>query len=180
MKRLIVTDTGPLVIFARTGRLDIVLGVAERVVLTETVRQESTAILIKPGAAAIAKAIEDGCLSVVADAVDSAIEKTALDPGEKSAIAYAMSQPADGLTLLMDERRGRSVAKSHGLAVIGSAGLLVVAKRRRLIASVKHVLDDWEKAGYWLDPAVVESVLSKAGETPAPTSRAGARKVSPA
>ena len=172
MKRLIVTDTGPLVIFARTGRLDIVLGVAERVVLTETVRQESTAIVVKPGAAAIADAIKSGRLTVVADVEDCAIEKTNLDAGEKSAIAYAMSQRAAGTALLIDERRGRSVAQSHGLKVIGSAGLLVVAKRRQLITSVKEVLDDWKKIGYWLDPALVETVLKTAGEIPSPAGKA--------
>lgn len=171
MKKLIVTDTGPLVIFARTGRLDIVLGVAERVVLTETVRQECTAIVMKPGAAAIADAIADGRLTVVADVEDCAIEKTILDAGEKSAIAYAMSQPAADTTLLVDERRGRSVAQSHGLTVIGSAGLLVVAKRRQLVTSVKEVLDDWKRAGYWLDPALAEAVLNTAGETPSPAGK---------
>ncbi len=69
----------------------------------------------------------------------------------------------------MDERRGRSVAALHGLAVIGSAGLLVVAKRLELITSVAQVLDDWEKVGYWLDSSVVKTVLSMAGEVPPST-----------
>jgi len=175
MKRLIVTDTGPLVIFARTGRLDIVLGVAERIVLTETVRQESTAMVMKPGAAAIAEAIEDGRLAVVPDVEDCAIEKTILDAGEKSAIAYALSQPAADTALLIDERRGRNVAQSHGLRVIGSAGLLVVAKRRELITSVKEVLNDWKRVGYWLDPALVEAVLNTAGEFSSPTGKVSRR-----
>lgn len=170
MRRLLVTDTGPLVIFARSGWIDVLVGLAERVILTETVRDECTANIAKPGAAAIASAIQDGRLTVVADVVNSAIEKTVLDPGEKSAIACAMSLAPAVLTLLMDERRGRSVARSHGLAVIGSAGLLVVAKRRQLIASVKQVLEDWEKAGYWLDRAILESVLTKAGEASSPAS----------
>ncbi|MBK8523492.1 MAG: DUF3368 domain-containing protein [Betaproteobacteria bacterium] len=169
MKRLVVTDTGPLVIFARSGRLDIVLGVAERVIVTETVRRECTANILKPGAVEIAKALGDGRLTTVADVVNPAIEKTHLDPGEKSAIAYAISLPPKDGTLLMDERRGRSVAALHGLAVIGSAGLLVVAKRLELITSVAQVLDDWEKVGYWLDSSVVKTVLSMAGEVPPST-----------
>lgn len=164
MKRLVVTDTGPLVIFARTGMLNIVLGVAERVIVTETVRQECTANLLKPGAAEIANAIQESRLTVVADVVDKAIEKTVLDPGEKSAIAYAMTLVPNDVTLLIDEIRGRSVAKANGLAVIGSAGLLVVAKRLQLIANVAQVLDEWQKAGYWLDRAVIEAVLKAAGE----------------
>lgn len=166
MRRLVVTDTGPLIIFARSGRLDIVLGAAEHVVVTETVQRECTANSLKPGAVEIAKAIEAGRLTVVADVVDPAIEKTTLDRGEKSAIAYAMSLPPNEATLLMDERRGRSVAKSHGLTVIGSAGLLIVAKRLQLITSVKQVLDDWEGVGYWLDSSVKTTVLIQAGEAP--------------
>ncbi|MEN9376406.1 MAG: hypothetical protein RL710_1563, partial [Pseudomonadota bacterium] len=55
----------------------------------------------------------------------------------------------------MDAVRGRAVARHLGLGVIGSAGLLVVAKKMGLLAQVKPVIESWQQSGYWIDKAVV-------------------------
>ncbi len=164
MKRLIVTDTGPLIIYARTGYLPVLRGVAGSIVLTQTVQHECTRNPWQPGAAAILEALAQGHLTVVTDVGTDATGKASLDSGEKSAINYALTQDPQHSRLLMDEVRGRAVAKHLGLAVIGSAGLLVVAKKMGLIAQVKPVIESWRQAGYWIDKAVVSSVLQAAGE----------------
>jgi predicted nucleic acid-binding protein len=64
----------------------------------------------------------------------------------------------------MDAVRGRAVARHLGLGVIGSAGLLVVAKKMGLLAQVKPVIESWQQSGYWIDKAVVNSVLQAATE----------------
>ena len=50
-----------------------------------------------------------------------------LDPGETAAILLAEEMSADAL--LIDGRRGRSVAAGPGIAVIGTLGVLAGAKR---------------------------------------------------
>jgi predicted nucleic acid-binding protein len=164
MKRLIVTDTGPLIIFARTGTLPVLRGVADQIVLTQTVQLECTRNAWQPGAAAILEALAQGHLTLVPDVATDATGKATLDPGEKSAINYALTQDPQHCRLLMDEVRGRVVAKHLGLAVIGSAGLLVVAKQMGLVAQVKPVIESWRQSGYWIDKAVVDSVLQAAFE----------------
>lgn len=164
MKRLIVTDTGPLIIYARTGYLPVLRGVADSIVLTQTVQHECTRNAWQPGAAAILEALAQGHLTVVPDVATDATGKASLDPGEKSAINYALTQDPQHCRLLMDEVRGRAVAKHLGLAVIGSAGLLVVAKRMGLVAQVKPVIESWRQSGYWIDKAVVNNVLQAAAE----------------
>ena len=54
-----------------------------------------------------------------------------LDPGEKAAIETAMSLGAS--ILLMDEKKGRQAAESHGFVVVGVLGILVSAARRGLV-----------------------------------------------
>ena len=164
MKRLIVTDTGPLIIYARTGYLPVLRGVADCIVLTQTVQHECTRNAWQPGAVVILEALAQGHLTVVPDVALDATGKASLDPGEKSAINYALTQDPKHCRLLMDEVRGRAVAKHLGLAVIGSAGLLVVAKKMGLLEQVKPVIESWRQSGYWIDKAVVNSILQAAAE----------------
>ena len=139
MTRLIVTDTGPLIIYARTGYLYVLRGVADCVVLTQTVQHECTRNAWQPGAVVILEALAQGHLTVVPDVAHDATGKASLDPGERSAINYALTQDPKHCRLLMDEVRGRAVAKHLGLAVIGSAGLLVVAKKMQGSATLSTV-----------------------------------------
>lgn len=59
--------------------------------------------------------------------------------GEAQSIVLAEELRAD--LLLMDERRGRAVARQHGLSVMGVGGVLLMAKNQGLLAKVRPVLD---------------------------------------
>ena len=62
-----------------------------------------------------------------------------LDPGETEAIALALAHP--DATLLIDERRGRRYAAFRGLRIVGTFGLVVLAKRSGLVPAVRPVFD---------------------------------------
>ena len=85
-----------------------------------------------------------------------------LDAGEASAIALALET---GVHLVaIDERRGRLVARDLGLAVTGSVGLLLRAKRLGLIDAVAPRLQAMRERGIWLGEALVHRVLAEARE----------------
>jgi len=68
---------------------------------------------------------------------------------------------------VIDERRGRAVATRLGVAVKGTLGVLVLAKRSGLMPAVAPVIQAMRERGLWLGAEVVAEVLSLAGEGPA-------------
>ena len=65
----------------------------------------------------------------------------------------------------MDERRGHQIALALGIRTIGVLGILIQAKKSRLIPEVRLLLDALERdAQFWIAAAVQARVLALAGE----------------
>lgn len=89
-------------------------------------------------------------------------EAALLDPGERAAIALAVSMP--GTWILLDEFAARKVAGDLGLPVKGTLGVLVEAKRRGLVVAVRPLIERMLANGCRLAPELVAMVLSSVGE----------------
>ncbi len=86
----------------------------------------------------------------------------ALDAGEAAAIPLAEEL---GAVLLVDDGAARAVASERGIAVIGSLGVLLTAKRRGHLDAVAPVLDRMVALGMFVAPALRAHVLALAGES---------------
>jgi len=62
-----------------------------------------------------------------------------LDHGEAEAISLSVDLDAD--FLIIDEQKGRQVAKNYGLTIIGLLGVLLEAKSRGALTAVKPTLE---------------------------------------
>ena len=97
---------------------------------------------------------------------DSALYKEleeSLDPGEAEAIVLAKELDAE--LLLIDERKGRQIAKEHGLQIVGLLGVLIDAKRMGRVTSLKPLMDRLiNEASFWISPKLYQSVLAEVGE----------------
>jgi predicted nucleic acid-binding protein len=87
-----------------------------------------------------------------------------LGPGETQVLAPAL-ESSEPLTLF-DDALARRVAASLGIAVEGTLGLLLDAKRTGLLASVRPLLDRLQSLGFRLDSGTRYAVLRLAGEAP--------------
>jgi predicted nucleic acid-binding protein len=94
--------------------------------------------------------------------IDRRILSANLGRGETEAIALAVE--LGGHQVLVDERSGRRLAASLGLPVIGTVGLLVVAKRHGVLPTVRPSLETLRATGFFLADDVIRVVLRSAGE----------------
>lgn len=158
----VVADAGPLIGLARVGLLDLLRRLYGKVLIPVEVFEELQISEDRPGSRALRTALAEGWLEAVT--VRSAPVKplSLLGPGEASAILYAERHPC--LFLLLDERRGRSVAKSRGSRVVGTGGVLLMAKREGLLVRVSDALDQLAAGGYRLSSDLREQILALAGE----------------
>lgn len=108
----------------------------------------------------IQAAVSAGTLSVI-DGSPASIPE--LDAGECAAIGCALHHRA---ALLVDDLAARRQASAMGLQVIGTLGVLVLAKRRGLIPLVGPVVNEMRAGGHYLSDSALQAVLQAAGEVP--------------
>ena len=160
---LIVADAGPLIGLAIAGRIEILGALFEKVLIPQAVLGELQIEASRPGSFALSKAREEGWLSAEDVPENTAMTQLTelLDRGEAEAIVLAKSMNA---RLLIDERRGRAVARSRGVIVIGTGGVLLLAKREHVIDQIAPILDELASHGYRLSDGLRRELLVLAGE----------------
>jgi predicted nucleic acid-binding protein len=84
-----------------------------------------------------------------------------LDVGEASAIPLAERLHA---TLLCDDGAARVIARSRGLAVVGTLGVLLRAKREGHIALIAPVIGTMAELGMFVSDDLRTAVLAAARE----------------
>lgn len=158
MHSVVIADAGPLIALSRIDALDLLRGLFGQVLVTEEVRDEALPAADYPGKALIAQAFDAGWL-VCPGPFETSWQPTnpGLDAGERSAIAAAVQMP--GCLLIIDDRAGRAEAKSHHVAIIGTAAVIGLAKLQGLIPVARLVLEQIQPAGYFIHPRIIEAVL---------------------
>ncbi len=162
---LVVSDTSPALNLAAIGRLDLLRQQFGEVVIPPAVLAELKVDSDLPGADKIRRALEDGWLRRVElqnDQITRALKRE-LDDGEAEAIALALELGVK--VVLMDEREGRLIAKTMGLAPIGILGVLVRAKQAGEINSLREILEILQtNAGFYINEQLAKAILSEIGE----------------
>jgi uncharacterized protein len=158
----IICNATPLINFAAINRLDILQTTLGSIIIPQAVYNETTVIGF-PGSEPILKAVTLGWLQVrKVSAVGNNIAPE-LDDGEREAIALALETNAE--KILFDEQEARQVAQKLGLQTVGTLGILLLAKQKRIVPQVQPLLDAMiDIAQYWVKDTLYQDVLRKAGE----------------
>lgn len=159
--REVVINTGPLPALAAAGHLEALRTVFGRVIVPVEVCRE----IVAGGRTQFARAEFAAAAWHEQRAAPTALTpylRAALDPGEAAVIALALSEkvPVVGI----DEAMGRRCARLNGLAVTGSLGVLIQAKRQGVPVSVRASIARMRQHGIWLSRTVEAESLRLAGE----------------
>ncbi len=157
--KIVVADSGPLIALGRLDALHLLPALFSEIQVTATVLVECSARQEFVDAQRIGRAVQAGWLKPCADHFEGSGGR--LDPGEASAIARALEIDAG---LLLDDRAAVVYARALGLKVLGTMGLLVLAKRRGLVERVAPLIAQLQAGGHYLGEAAVQAALRAAGE----------------
>jgi len=158
----VVAEACSLIALAKLELLDLPRRTFGQVLVPQTVLHECREQVYSRDAMLIGEAANNGLIEVRADVPwPEGLREPRLDAGELAALAMALQSHAG---LLIDEARGRREAAKLGIKVVGVCGLLLFAKREGWIVEVAPLLDRLHISGYYISPALRESVLLQSGE----------------
>lgn len=164
MADIVVADAGPLIAFGRLDKLSLLGAIFERVIVPRAVYEETQSRPELPDALAIRAAANGGSLQVDASAPDRPDLPGEIELGEGEAAAIALAAKL-GYGVLMDDSQGRLAAAMLKLRVIGTVGVLILARERGLIPALAPVLEDLRASGYYLSDALIQAALQRVGES---------------
>jgi hypothetical protein len=136
--RVIVSDTTSLIVLEALNALDLLCKVFHTLLIPKAVLVE-----LQAGSPHIARKFDKaGCIEVIhLEPSEQLVSlQLVLDTGEAEAITLALEKR---LPLLIDERKGRTIAQQKGLVITGFVGLLTLAIKIPVLTPIeaKELLD---------------------------------------
>lgn len=167
-RHLVIVDAGPLIALARIDALHLLRRLFGRACITSTVRSEILPDGITfPETSLLSRVLAEGWIDVVKEPTDNWRPlNPGIGPGETSAIHLACHArtAGDNPLLLIDDRAGRLEAGRQGIALLGTAALIGLARKEGLVAAARPLLEQLTQVGYFLGKSVIEVVLTDLGE----------------
>jgi predicted nucleic acid-binding protein len=163
MRKIIVSDTTAITHLAKINLLGMLHALYEEILIPEAVHYELSQV--NPAQVGALQVLNSPWIKVVAVKNRIVVTKlqSTLDLGESEAIALAIERKAD--VLIIDEVKGRAVAKQLVTKIIGMAGVLIEAKKLGVIQSIKPHLLALKSTGFKIGDDVIEYALQVAGES---------------
>ena len=161
--KIIIADASPLIALGKVNQLTLLEKLFNKVIIPQEVADECLFDRSRPGAIAIDSAIKQGFITVETTPKTPLYSQLSnlLDKGEAAAIVHAMEINS---LLLIDEKLGRNKAKQLGLKIVGTAGLLLIAKQKKIIKKVQPIVMALKQNGYRLSDELIKEILKKAQE----------------
>ena len=151
MHRTIISDTSCFIILTNIGELDL---------LQKTYGQVLTTIEV---AAEFGSPLPDWIeIQSATDKYRQQILEMQIDKGEASAIALALEIPDS--TIILDDYKAQKIAERLGLEITGTVGVIIKAKLRGVIPSIKPYFENIRKTDFRLTDAIEKQALKEAGE----------------
>ncbi len=161
---IIVSNTTPIITLVKIDKLLILKELFGEVYIPKGVYEELISNnAFKEEAQVINKCEYIKVVTIKNELAVKLIQKNlGLDLGESEAIV--LSEELNSDILIIDEKKGRTVAKSMDINVAGTLGLLIQAKDRGIITNIRVILDSLIESNIRISTKLYEDILNKAGE----------------
>ena len=150
-KRIIISDTSSLIALTNIRELEILKNVYGEVVITPEIAEEYGLeipdwIIIEP----------------VKDELTFKLLNLELDKGESSGIALALENESS--LLIIDEKKGRAIAKKLGIKIVGILGVMIKAKETGVVDQIKPLIENLEKVDFRMSARLKARILKRVEE----------------
>jgi predicted nucleic acid-binding protein len=95
--------------------------------------------------------------------IDPSVAAWDLGQGESEVLTLALRKSGTGVVL--DDLQARNCASLFNIPLIGSLGLIVLAKRKGLVPLAKPGIKRLIAVGLYINPATLTQILAGIGET---------------
>lgn len=163
MTDIVVSDTGPLIALGALNLLTKLDTLFQTIYITPTVEYEAIGDPSRPGVTEIERAIASELIKRQHTTNHQALKTLLeiLDPGEAEALALAEELDID---VILDEKKGRRVAKMRGITPRGTGAILIKLKHIDAIEYVAPYLDLLRQNGYRLSDQLCRDILDLCNE----------------
>ncbi len=151
MDKIIIADTSCLIALSNMDLLYILKHLYKEIIITKEVQSEF-----------IEKLPEWFIVSEVKNKKKQAEIEKRLDKGEASSIALALE--INKSILIIDEVKGRKIAKSLNLEIIGTIGVLLLANKNGIIKDVMSTILKMVNRGFRLSDKMIDKLIDKYGK----------------
>ena len=159
--KVFILDASPIILLGKAGLLKTISPLAESWIVPEGVVAEVEAKRpIEPYLTDLAKN-SNVSLSLV-EHIHPLIATWDLGQGEAEVLTLAMQRSGAGVVL--DDLQARKCATLFQMPLVGSLGLLVMAKRTGHIHAARAGFEKLIKAGLRIDFAILDRIYKKIGE----------------
>ncbi len=160
---LIISDSSPLICFIKINRLDILQKLFSEVIVPPIVYEEVQRI--KPLGFEVDEFLQAQWITVQKPTNETLVSDLSLKVDDAEAEAIALAKEIAPDFLLIDERKGTSLARNMGIKTIGVVGIVIRAKDKKIISEGKVLLDELRtKPKFWISEDVYRLALGMLGE----------------
>jgi len=156
---IIVADSSALIALSACNSLLLLDNLFKEVRVTDIVYNE----VVTPGKKESEKLkvyLENKVITL--DSNELILTDIGLGKGELSSMVLYRKINAD--RLLIDDKKARSIAKLNNIKIIGSFGILLLAKEKTLIKEIKPLIEEIMTSGIFMSQGLVNEILKLAGE----------------
>ncbi len=148
MDKIIISDTSCLIALSKINQLEILRSLYSQIIITKEVFTE------------YGSPLPDWIMIFEVKNTQKRAElEERLDKGEASSIALALE--IDNSTLIIDEIKGRKIAQSLNIDIIGTIGVILLAEKKGIIKDVLEVLFRLVNKGFRLSDKLIDSIINK-------------------